>query len=85
MCVRSWLPAPPVEALTVWGTGTPMRDFIHIEDCVGGVMTTIDQIDDGGAVNLSTGILTSLSILRNSLLAPNSAFQPRNSVIESSS
>jgi GDP-L-fucose synthase len=36
-----------------------MRDFIHIEDCVEGVMTTIDKIDDAGAVNLSTGILTS--------------------------
>ena len=39
--------------------GTQMRDFIHIEDCVDGVMTTMDKIDDGGAVNLSTGILTS--------------------------
>jgi GDP-L-fucose synthase len=47
------------ELLHVWGTGTQMRDFIHIEDCVDGVMTMIDRIDDGGAVNLSTGILTS--------------------------
>jgi GDP-L-fucose synthase len=47
------------EVLNVWGTGTQMRDFIHIEDCVDGVMTTIDKIDDGGAVNLSTGIFTS--------------------------
>jgi GDP-L-fucose synthase len=47
------------ETLHVWGDGTQMRDFIHIEDCVDGVMATIDKIDDGGAVNLSTGILTS--------------------------
>jgi GDP-L-fucose synthase len=47
------------KVLNVWGTGTQMRDFIHIEDCVDGVMATIDKIDDGGAVNLSTGILTS--------------------------
>jgi GDP-L-fucose synthase len=47
------------EILNVWGTGTQMRDFIHIEDCVDGVMTMIDRIDDGGAVNLSTGVLTS--------------------------
>jgi GDP-L-fucose synthase len=47
------------EVLHVWGTGAQMRDFIHIEDCVDGVMTTIDKIDDGGAVNLSTGIFTS--------------------------
>lgn len=45
--------------LTVWGTGTQMRDFIHIEDCVDGMLATMDKIDDGGAVNLSTGLLTS--------------------------
>ena len=45
--------------LTVWGTGDQMRDFIHIEDCVDGVLTTMDKIDDGNALNLSTGIYTS--------------------------
>lgn len=45
--------------ITVWGTGQQMRDFIHIEDCVDGVLKTMDKIDDGGALNLSTGIYTS--------------------------
>jgi GDP-L-fucose synthase len=45
--------------LTVWGTGRQMRDFIHIDDCVRGVIATMDKIDDGDAINLSTGILTS--------------------------
>lgn len=45
--------------LTVWGTGRQMRDFIHIEDCVRGVIATMDKVDDGDAINLSTGILTS--------------------------
>ncbi len=45
--------------LTVWGTGEQMRDFIHISDCVAGVLKTMDQIDDARAVNLSTGIFTS--------------------------
>jgi GDP-L-fucose synthase len=45
--------------LTVWGTGDQMRDFIHIEDCVDGVLTTMDKIDNGDALNLSTGIYTS--------------------------
>ncbi len=45
--------------LHVWGTGDQMRDFIHIEDCVDGVLKTMDQIDDAAAVNLSTGIYTS--------------------------
>jgi GDP-L-fucose synthase len=45
--------------LTVWGTGDQMRDFIHIEDCVDGILQTMDKIDDGDAINLSTGIFTS--------------------------
>lgn len=45
--------------LTVWGTGDQMRDFIYIEDCVDGVLITMDMIEDAGAVNLSTGIYTS--------------------------
>ncbi len=45
--------------LSVWGSGTQMRDFIHIEDCIDGVLATMDKIDDGGAINLSTGIYTS--------------------------
>lgn len=45
--------------LEVWGTGQQMRDFIHIEDCVDGVLRTKDQITNGGAINLSTGVFTS--------------------------
>jgi GDP-L-fucose synthase len=45
--------------LTVWGTGDQMRDFIHIEDCVDGVLQTMDLVDNGGAFNLSTGVYTS--------------------------
>ena len=44
------------DTLTVWGTGDQMRDFIYIEDCVDGVLKTMDKIDDGDALNLSTGI-----------------------------
>ena len=43
----------------MWGTGDQMRDFIHINDCVTGVISTMDKISDGSAINLSTGKLTS--------------------------
>ncbi len=45
--------------LEVWGNGQQMRDFIHIEDCVDGVLQTMDRIEDASALNLSTGISTS--------------------------
>ena len=44
--------------IEVWGSGDQERDFIHIEDCVLGVTSTMDLINDGSAMNLSTGKLT---------------------------
>ena len=46
-------------SLSIWGSGKQSRDFIHIDDCVRGVVTTMDKINDGDAINLSTGIYTS--------------------------
>ncbi len=46
-------------SVRVWGTGTQMRDFIHIDDCVDGVIGTMDRIHNAQAINLSTGIFTS--------------------------
>lgn len=51
------------DTITVWGSGEQKRDFIHIEDCVDGVLKTMDKIDNGDAVNLSTGIFTSFKEL----------------------
>jgi GDP-L-fucose synthase len=45
--------------ITVWGSGRQMRDFIYIDDCVEGVLSTMDKINDASALNLSTGIYTS--------------------------
>ena len=45
--------------LSVWGSGTQMRDFIHIDDCVAGAVKMMDKIEDGSSVNLSTGVYTS--------------------------
>lgn len=43
----------------VWGDGKQIRDFIHIDDCVEGVISTMDKINDASPLNLSTGISTS--------------------------
>jgi GDP-L-fucose synthase len=51
------------QEINVWGTGDQMRDFIHISDCVDGVLSTMDKIDDASAINLSTGIFTSFKEL----------------------
>ena len=47
----------------VWGSGNQMRDFIHIDDCVKGVIKTMNKINDSSALNLSTGKLLSFKTL----------------------
>lgn len=51
------------DRMVVWGSGDQSRDFIHLEDCVDGVLQTMDQIDNGDAVNLSTGVQTNFKQL----------------------
>lgn len=45
--------------IKVWGSANQSRDWIHIDDIVDGVIKTMDKINDGSAINLSTGVATS--------------------------
>ncbi|WUI02837.1 NAD-dependent epimerase/dehydratase family protein [Spirillospora sp. NBC_00431] len=53
--------------LLVWGPGDQERDFIHISDCVKGIRLAIERINDGSAVNLGTGIGTSMTEIARDL------------------
>jgi nucleoside-diphosphate-sugar epimerase len=43
----------------VWGSGLQGRDFVHIDDCIEGLILTCRTIEDASAVNLGSGVLTS--------------------------
>lgn len=62
--------------IIVWGSGEQMRDFIHIDDCVRGVLETMHCIDNGDAINLSTGVFTSFKQL-TAQIADQCGFAPR--------
>lgn len=42
----------------VWGTGKQGRDFVHIDDCVELMLLALDKINDGSAVNIGSGKIT---------------------------
>lgn len=42
----------------VWGTGYQGRDFVHIEDCIDCILLAINNIEDGSAINIGFGKLT---------------------------
>lgn len=47
------------DPMEVWGTGKQGRDFVHIEDVMDCIFVAMDKIDDGTAINIGMGRLTS--------------------------
>jgi len=41
--------------VTVGGTGSPTRDFLHVEDCAEGILQALERYDGTEAVNLGSG------------------------------
>jgi GDP-L-fucose synthase len=43
------------QTVTVWGTGAPLREFLHVEDLADGVVFLAKHHSDEGHVNIGTG------------------------------
>ncbi|BDB25621.1 GDP-L-fucose synthase [Cupriavidus sp. P-10] len=41
--------------LSVWGTGTPRREFLHVDDLAAATLFLLRQDPDGGVFNVGTG------------------------------
>ena len=48
-------------AVTIWGTGSPKREFLHVDDLASGLLTLMESYEDAQTINVGTG--TDLSIL----------------------
>ena len=46
------------DPVVVWGTGQQGRDFVHIDDCITAMWLAVNKIEDGSAVNIGSGLLT---------------------------
>src|SRR5579859_756052 len=44
-----------VDAITLWGTGNPTREFLYVRDCAEGVIAALEQYNGGEPVNLGSG------------------------------
>ncbi|HEX7308395.1 GDP-L-fucose synthase [Lentzea sp.] len=43
------------DTVTVWGTGTPRREFLHVDDLAEACLTLLERYDDDSPVNVGTG------------------------------
>ncbi|MGE0278595.1 MAG: GDP-L-fucose synthase family protein [Nitrospiraceae bacterium] len=49
------------ESVTLWGTGKPLREFLHVDDCAEACLFLMEKYDEEEIVNIGTG--ADLSIL----------------------
>lgn len=42
-------------SVTVWGTGTPLREFIHVDDCASACLHLMQHYEDESIVNIGVG------------------------------
>ncbi len=43
------------EAVTIWGTGAPLREFMHCDDLADAALWLMENYDDGQMLNVGTG------------------------------
>jgi nucleoside-diphosphate-sugar epimerase len=61
--VKRMMDTHPGSDFVVWGSGNQSRDFIHIDDCVEIVMSSLDSVTARKPLNLSTGMATTFANL----------------------
>jgi len=49
-----------LDFIKVWGTGKTTREFLHVKDCVRGIVLALEKYDDPKPINLGTGKETSI-------------------------
>jgi GDP-L-fucose synthase len=47
--------ATGASALTIWGTGAPRREFLHVDDCAGALVHLAKHYSSDGPVNVGSG------------------------------
>ncbi|MBS1708863.1 MAG: GDP-L-fucose synthase [Armatimonadetes bacterium] len=44
-----------LDSVTIWGTGTPLREFLHADDCAEGLIHVLERPESPDIVNLGSG------------------------------
>lgn len=55
------------EQVTLWGTGSPSREFLYVDDAARGLLLAAERYDSSDPVNLGTGIETSIRDLAETI------------------
>ena len=48
--------AKELASVTLWGTGSPRREFLYVDDLADAVLVSLDRYDDDRILNIGTGV-----------------------------
>jgi GDP-L-fucose synthase len=51
------------DRVTLWGSGSPLREFLHVDDLAKAVLLCIDKYDDSQQINVGSGEEVSIKYL----------------------
>ena len=52
-----------LDSVTLWGSGTPRREFLHVDDLAKAVLFLLQSYDEATAINVGTGVDIEISEL----------------------
>ena len=58
-----------LDEVSIWGTGSPRREFLHVNDCASGLVFLLEHYSDMEHVNLGSGFEVSISDLARRIAA----------------
>jgi GDP-L-fucose synthase len=64
--------------VTIWGTGTPRREFLHVDDLADACLYLMDHYNEGGHINVGSGVDVSIKELAEMIqgaVAPETTLQ----------
>jgi GDP-L-fucose synthase len=53
--------------VTLWGSGSPLREFLHVDDLAKAVVICMDKYDDSNQINIGSGHEVSIKDLANKI------------------
>ena len=53
--------------VVLWGDGSPSREFLYVDDCVDGLVLAAERYEGADAVNLGTGVETTIRELAETI------------------
>ena len=57
------------DSVTLWGTGTPKREFLHVQDLAKAILVAVESYDSSQHLNIGTGVDISIKVLAEKIAA----------------